>query len=97
MFRKFSKDNNLKKTGLNGYVFEFSVDYDIIDTINIIDIHKYLMKKHYKTMLGIILKMFIVSLSSIVNGSNHTKCVLLNNQKCEIQPTLINLHPNEYS
>ena len=42
-------------------------------------------------------KMFIVSLSSIVNASNHKKCVLLSNQKYEIQPTLINLHPNEFS
>ena len=41
--------------------------------------------------------MFIVLLSSIVNASNHTKCVSLSNQKCRIQPTLINLHPNEYS
>ena len=36
-------------------------------------------------------------LISIVNPSNHTKCVSLSNQKCEIQPTFINLHPNEYS
>ena len=41
--------------------------------------------------------MFIVLLASIVNASNHTKCVSLSNQKCEIQATLINLHPNEYS
>ena len=41
--------------------------------------------------------MFIVLIRSIVNGSNHTKCVSLSNQKCEIQPTLINLHPNEHS
>ena len=27
----------------------------------------------------------------------HTKCVSLSNQKCMIQPTLINLHTNEYS
>ena len=27
----------------------------------------------------------------------HTKCVSLSNQKCMIQPTLINLHINEYS
>ena len=27
----------------------------------------------------------------------HTKWFSLNNQKCQIQPTLINLHPNEYS
>ena len=48
-------------------------------------------------MLGIILKMFIVLLSSIVNTSNCTKRVSLSNQKCMIQPTLTNLHPNEYS
>ena len=29
--------------------------------------------------------------------SNHTKCVSLSNQKCEIHPALINLHPNDYS
>ena len=33
-----------------------------------------------------------VSVTNIVNASTHTKC-----QKCEIQPTLINLHPNEYN
>ena len=36
-----------KKTGLNGYVYDFSVDYNI-DTNNIINIFKYLMKKHIK-------------------------------------------------
>ena len=41
--------------------------------------------------------MFSVFLTSLVNASNHTKCVSLSNQKFEIQPTLINLHPNEYS
>ena len=41
--------------------------------------------------------MFVVSLTSVVNASNHTKCVSLNNQKRMIQPTLVNLHPNEYS
>ena len=41
--------------------------------------------------------MFIVLLTNIVNASNHTKCVSVSNQKCEIQPTLINLNTNEYS
>ena len=31
----------------------------------------------------------------MVNASNHTKCVLLSDQKYIIQPTRINLHPNE--
>ena len=41
--------------------------------------------------------MFVRLLITIVRGSNHTKCVLLSNQKCRMQPTPINLHPNEYS
>ena len=47
-------------------------------------------------MLGLIQKMFIVLLSSIVNASSHTKCVSLSNQKCEIQSILINLDSKEY-
>ena len=39
--------------------------------------------------------MFIVLSTNIVNASNHRKCVLLSKQECKIQPTLINLHPNE--
>ena len=48
-------------------------------------------------MLGIIKKKFVVLLNSIVNASNHTKCVSLSNQKSKIQPTHINLHPNEFN
>ena len=48
-------------------------------------------------MFGLIKKIFIGLLTDLVNGSNHTKCALLSNQKCMIQLTLINLHPNEYS
>ena len=48
-------------------------------------------------MLGLIKKIFIGLLTGLVNGSNHTKCVSSIIQKCQIQPALINLHPNEYS
>ena len=44
-----SKDclvNNMKKPALKGYVCDFSVDYDAIVVSNILDIHKYLMKKN---------------------------------------------------
>ena len=53
-------------------------------------------RKLYKIMLVLIKKIFIAILTGIVNGSDHTKCVLLSNQVCEIQPALIILHPNEY-
>ena len=37
--------NNMKKTGLNGRVCHFYVDYRAVGTGNIIDIQEYLMKK----------------------------------------------------
>ena len=45
---KISKDrsaDNMKKAGFNGYVSDFSVDYDATDVDEILEIHKYLMKK----------------------------------------------------
>ena len=48
-------------------------------------------------MFGIIKKIFIVFSTSLINTLNHIKCVSLSNQKCEFQPTLISLYPNEYS
>ena len=35
-----------KKTGLNGYVYDFSLDYDDTAVNDILDIHSYLMKKN---------------------------------------------------
>ena len=43
--RDFSVEN-MKKTGLNGYVYDFSADYDAIANDKILDIHKYLMEKN---------------------------------------------------
>ena len=48
-------------------------------------------------MFGLIKKVFIGLFTGLVNGSNHTKCISLSNQKCMTQPTLINLRPDEYS
>ena len=42
--KDFSVDN-MKKTGLNGYVHDFSVDYDATAVDDILSIHKYLMEK----------------------------------------------------
>ena len=42
-----SKDwsiNNMKKSGLKGFAYDFSVDYDYISTTDLLDTHKYLME-----------------------------------------------------
>ena len=45
---KISRDwsaDNVKKTRFDGYVYDFSVDYDATYVDDIMEIHKYLMKK----------------------------------------------------
>ena len=44
-----SKDwstDNMKKTGLTGYVYDFSADYNTVTVDDIKDIHNYLMRKN---------------------------------------------------
>ena len=44
-----SKDwsvDNMRKTGLKDYVYDSSTDYNYIPVSDILDIHKYLMKKN---------------------------------------------------
>ena len=45
IFKDWSLDNMKTKTCFNGYVYDFSVDYDAADVDDTLDIHKYLMKK----------------------------------------------------
>ena len=43
-----SKDwsiDNMKRTGFNRYVYDFSADYEATDADDVKDIHKYFMKK----------------------------------------------------
>ena len=89
-FRKFFSQQN-EKTGLNGCVYDFSVDYRAFDTSNIISIHKYFMTTH------ILWKVFVGLLDGLVNVSDCTKWVSLSKQNWMIQPIVINLHPTEYS
>ena len=44
IFKDWSTDN-MKRTGFNQYVYDFSVDYDAIAIDDIKSIHEYLMKK----------------------------------------------------
>ena len=42
--KNFSKDD-MKRTGFYEYAYNFSVDYDATAVNDVLDIHKYLMKK----------------------------------------------------
>ena len=44
--KDFTTNNMKKKTGLNSYLYNFSVNYSISDVSYINNIYKYLMRKH---------------------------------------------------
>ena len=101
-----SKDwsaDKMKKTGLNGYTYDFSVDCDAIAATDISDIHKYLMKKKKKksykllrfvTQIFISAKMFF---SCNVLNVNSLDCVSMNNQERKVRPELINVDSDKPS
>ena len=75
---------------------DFSVDYNTIDTSNIVDINKYFMKNY--VMLGFIKQTYIVLVLVLldVGGSRATKSsISMNNQRCMVTPALADLNPGE--
>ena len=53
--------NNMKKTRSKGVVNDFSVDYNVIDTNDVSDIHKYLMKETwFEIMFEFIFKIYLI-------------------------------------
>ena len=46
MFQKIFLADNMKKAGLYGHGYYFSVNYDCLDVAHILDIYKYLMFKN---------------------------------------------------
>ena len=70
----------------------FSVDYNIIDISNIIDIQKYLIKKTwYKLLFEFIKKMFVGLLSVFTLGSFDES--LVSNLKGPMKCVSLNNHP----
>ena len=107
--RNISKDwsvDNMKKTRFNGYVYDFSIDYDAIEVDDIKDIHEYLIKENNIVWLVAKqrIKMFrfitkniltgLTVLSSLVSTTS-LSCISMNNQECKVRPENINVNCNE--
>ena len=66
---------------MNGYVYDFSVDYDEIAVDDILDIHNYLMKKKWHSvikMFKFVKKCFFTGLaflSTLVASVNSLNCI----------------------
>ena len=83
----------MAKTGLYGYVFYFSVEYDSTDVAEFqVIINIYWLRAKQK-IFGFIKKMFIGLLS--FRNSLATQCVSLNNEPCIVRSALTDLNPVE--
>ena len=70
----------MKKTGFNGNVFDFSVDYDATEVDDIVDIHKYLMKN---TNIEL-------TISSSFASVNSLSFISMSNPECKTTPQVVN-------
>ena len=91
----------MKKTGFDGYVYGFSVDYDSTDLMIlkiVISIWwtKMILYSMYK-MFQFIKKCFFIGslfLSSLVSITS-LSCISMNNQACKVRPEIVNVNSNE--
>ena len=88
-----SKDwstDNMKKTGLTGYIYDFSADYNAVTADDIKDVHMYLMK-----MFSFIKKVFALGLTVLSSSITGTlNCVSMNNQAREVRPKITDINSN---
>ena len=95
--KDFSVDN-LKKTRLNWYIYDFFVDYDAIAVDDRLDIHKYLMEKNIKSCLDLLKNVFFHSnnfFSYNLLNVNSLECFSMNNQECKTRTKIVNTNNNE--
>ena len=85
---------------------DFSVDYNAINTNDILNIYRYLMKETWcKIKSGFITKMFVwlLNVYKIVSFGKSLapickepiKCVSLNNQSCQAKSRIVNIHSDK--
>ena len=73
----------MKDTGLNGYVYDFSVDYDAIAVADVLDIREYLMRKNeIVKMFGFVKQIFVSAMMFFgcnLSSVNSLKCISMSN------------------
>ena len=92
--KDWSVDEIKKKLGINGYVYDFSVNYEAIGVANILDIYKF--KMLYK-MLRFVKELFasLTCFSCNLSNGNPLKCASMKDQQCKIRPEIINVNSDE--
>ena len=89
----------MKSTGFNGYVYDFSVDYDAIVVDGILDIHKYLMKKMTKCnkMSEFVKKYLFIGLTflSTLTSVHSLSCISMSNQERKVRLEIVNVNRDD--
>ena len=98
IWKDWSTDN-IKKTGFNGYVYDFSVDYDSTDVDDVKDIHKCFMKKNnivFMKLFIFVKKLFFLGLTILSGFTNASslKCISMSHQECKTRLQVINVNNN---
>ena len=81
----------MKKSGINGHIYDSSADYDVIDVYEVLDICKYLMRKKWhsiKHSIGFIKKCFLTATMFLgwnLWSVNPWEFILMNNQECKVR------------
>ena len=82
-------EENMKKVGLYGYIYDFSVDYRATAVDDTLDIHKYLVKKKNVCIKFVLIKkIFFIAMTFFSFNPlnvNSLECLSMNNQECKIR------------
>ena len=91
----------MKKTGLNGYVYEFCVDHEVYNTLGATKtvpfLHDYFMMKYkikQNKMFQFIKKCLFMG-SAFSTSVNPLSCISMNNKECKVRPKIVNVNNNE--
>ena len=86
----------MKKTGLTGYFYDFSANYNAITIDDIKDIHNYLMKNVDIVQMKIfsfVKKKFVLRLTVLSNSiTGELNCLSMNNQECKVRPKIVDIN-----
>ena len=88
----------MKKTGLNGYVYKFNVDYSDFSVVNLEEatpfVHNYFTAKYVK----FVKKVFFIGLTILSNFTNVIplsatllNCISMKNQECKTRAQVVNV------
>ena len=88
----------MNKTGFNGYVYDFSADYDATAVDDIKDVHKYLIKKNNIVQCVSIYKMFVFikKLLMLIAMSLHFILLVLKQVNVVIVVIILTVHMEKY-